>query len=165
MDSSRFRHYFPLALAIYIAVVFLQSLFFKFGNSFETQHIFNTIGTWMADLPILNVIAEPFSTWGGYTVGTVELIASGLLLYPRTRVWGALLALLVISGAIFFHLFTPLGVSVVINEAGDRDGGQLFALAVGVWIAAALLLYLHRDRFAQAARVQENPGSFADENQ
>lgn len=159
MDSAKLRQYFPWALAIFIAIVFVQSLFFKFSNSFETQHIFGTIGDWMAGLPLLSAIAEPFSAWGGYTVGTVELIASVLLLLPRTRVWGALIALAVISGAIFFHLFTPLGVSVVINEAGDRDGGQLFALAVGVWVAAALLLYLHRDSFVKSSQTQAAPDS------
>lgn len=152
MDTGKYRQYFPWALAIYIAVVFVQSLFFKFSNSFETRHIFNTIGDWMAGLPLLNLVAEPFSAWGGYTVGSVELIASILLLIPRTRAWGALVALVVITGAIFFHLFTPLGVSVIINEAGDRDGGQLFALAVGVWLAAALLLYMHRDKFFGSPR-------------
>jgi hypothetical protein len=54
------------------------------------------------------------------------------------------MALGVISGAIFFHLFTPLGVSVV-NTDGTRDGGQLFALACGVWVAAVALLWINRD--------------------
>jgi hypothetical protein len=53
------------------------------------------------------------------------------------------LALGVISGAIFFHLFTPLGVQVV-NTDGSLDGGQLFALACGVWIASAGILALRR---------------------
>ncbi len=56
---------------------------------------------------------------------------------------GASLALGVISGAIFFHLFTPLGVQVV-NTDGSLDGGQLFALACGVWVASAGILMLHR---------------------
>ena len=37
-------------------------------------------------------------------------------------------------GAIFFHLFTPLGVAVV-NTDGSSDGGELFLLACGVWLA------------------------------
>jgi hypothetical protein len=49
----------------------------------------------------------------------------------------------VISGAIFFHLFTPLGVQVL-NTDGTLDGGELFALACGVWISAAAILYLRR---------------------
>lgn len=133
-----------LGLAIFIAVVFVQSLFFKFTNSFETQHIFNTIADWMAGIGILSGMAGLFAAYGGYTVGTVELIASVLLLRRSTRLAGAVVSFCVISGAVFFHLFTPLGVSVVINEAGERDGGQLFALAVGVLIASIALMVLHK---------------------
>ena len=56
---------------------------------------------------------------------------------------GALVSLGVISGAILFHLFTPLGVSVL-NADGTRDGGLLFSLACGVWISAAILLFMSR---------------------
>jgi hypothetical protein len=59
------------------------------------------------------------------------------------QVLGAAMGLGVISGAIFFHLFTPLGVAVV-NADGSSDGGELFALACGVWVACACLLALRR---------------------
>ena len=144
--SKSIKDYQPWGLAIFIAVVFVQSLFFKFTNSFETQHIFGTIGTWMDDMGIPSFIANGFSAYGGYSVGTVELIAALLLLRERTQFLGAGVSFCVISGAIFFHLFTPLGVSVVINEAGERDGGQLFALAVGVLIASAILLVIRRQK-------------------
>lgn len=133
-------------LAIFIAVVFVQSLFFKFSNSFETRYIFTTIGNWLADIGLPVTLAGGFAASGGYAVGTVELIAAILLLMPRTRRVGAFVALGVMSGALFFHLFTPLGVSVVIEESGTRDGGQLFALAVGVFVAALLILWLGRRR-------------------
>ena len=48
-----------------------------------------------------------------------------------------------VSGAIFFHLFTPLGVAVR-NADGSSDGGELFALACGVWLSCALLLWMRR---------------------
>ena len=86
-----------------------------------------------------------------YVVGTAELVASVLLLASlapalrRLRPFGALVALGVISGAIFFHLFTPLGVSVP-NADGTQDGGLLFGMACGVWLSAATLLWLDRDR-------------------
>jgi hypothetical protein len=50
----------------------------------------------------------------------------------------------VISGAIFFHLFTPLGVAVV-NADGTGDGGQLFMMACGVWISCLGLLVIRRE--------------------
>jgi hypothetical protein len=140
------RPYLPWGLALFVAVVFVQSLFFKFSNSYETQHIFGVIGAWMGSIGLPVSIANGFANYGGYTIGTIELIASILLLRIATQGWGALLAFAVISGAIFFHLATPLGVSVVINEAGERDGGQLFALAVGVWFASASIVFFRREQ-------------------
>jgi hypothetical protein len=148
MTQSRFQTALPWGLALFIAIAFIQSLFFKFTNSFETQFIFGTIGSWMGSIGLPAAVATNFAQYGGYTIGTLELIASGLLLTPKSQPFGAVLAFGVISGAIFFHLFTPLGVSVVINEAGDRDGGQLFALAVGVWISALVIIWLRRQTFA-----------------
>ncbi|MCB1693501.1 MAG: hypothetical protein KDI19_12110 [Pseudomonadales bacterium] len=132
------------ALAIYVAFVFLQSLFFKFTGSEETVIIFNTIGDWMAGIGFLAPASGPFREYGGVTVGSVELVASGLVLLPRTRAWGALIGIGVISGAIFFHLFTPLGVDRVVDAEGHTDGGVLFMMACGVWVACAALIAIHR---------------------
>ena len=145
MTRTTVQKYLPWGLAVFIAFVFVQSLFFKFINSFETQHIFGSIGDWMAGISFLEFAAAGFAAFGGYAIGTVELIASVLLLIRKTQIFGAALACCVISGAIFFHLFTPLGVSVVINEAGERDGGQLFAMAVVVWLFSLAIVWLRRE--------------------
>jgi hypothetical protein len=137
-------------LTIYVAFVFLQSLFFKFTGSPETVYIFQgKLDPWAASLGFPGVFA-PGGIFSAKVVGTFELIASVLLLggaalgRPAVQVLGAAMGLGVISGAIFFHLFTPLGVAVV-NTDGTSDGGQLFALACGVWVSCALLLWLRRD--------------------
>jgi hypothetical protein len=146
------RRYLPAALTLYIAFVFIQSLFFKFTDSPETQYIFGTLDAWAASLGWPGLFAHD-GIFSQYVVGTSELIASTLLLLALTnrfgwlRPFGALMALGVISGAIFFHLFTPLGVSVL-NADGTHDGGQLFALACGVWFAAALLIWSSRSAIA-----------------
>lgn len=131
------------ALIIYVAFVFLQSLLFKFAGSKETEIIFNTIGAWMSTVG-LDFIAPTFAAYGGYAVGITELIAVGLMLFSKTRKLGALMGLVVISGAIFFHLFTPLGVNRIVDDAGNTDGGVLFFMACGVWISCALILWLNR---------------------
>ncbi len=154
MDRAKIMHYLPWALAIFVAIVFVQSLFFKFTNSFETIHIFTTIGDWMGSIGLPAFIASGFAAWGGYTVGSIELIASVLLIIRRTQSLGALIGFVIISGAIFFHLFTPLGVSVVIDEAGNRDGGQLFALAVGVFVSTILIMWLRRGESAEYLRLE-----------
>ena len=149
MNSTRITKVVTIALTLYIAFVFLQSLFFKFTNSPETQYIFGTLDAWGASLGLPGLFA-PKGPFSQYVVGSAELVASLLLLTglamgrPLLHAGGALLALGVISGAIFFHLFTPLGVQVR-NTDGSLDGGELFALACGVWVAAAVLLALRRD--------------------
>jgi uncharacterized membrane protein YphA (DoxX/SURF4 family) len=142
----------PWILVIYIAFVFIQSLFFKFSGSEETEIIFNTIGDWMAGIGFLSWAAEPFKTYGGTAVGAAELVASILLFIPKTRIWGAIIAFVTISGAIFFHLFTPLGVVRVVDAAGNTDGGVLFFMACGVWIASAITIYLNKHQLAGQTR-------------
>lgn len=129
------------ALIAYVIFVFVQSLFFKFTGSEETDIIFSTIAEWMNTVG-LGFIAPSFGTYGGYVIGGTELVASAMLLLPTTRRLGALLGFAIISGAIFFHLFTPLGVNRVVDNAGNTDGGILFYMACGVWVSCALLLWL-----------------------
>jgi uncharacterized membrane protein YphA (DoxX/SURF4 family) len=137
-------------LTLYVAFVFIQSLFFKFTGSPETVYIFQgKLDPWAATLGFGGVFA-PGGIFSAHVVGSFELIASLLLLVGATlstqrivQVLGAALGLGVISGAIFFHLFTPLGVAVV-NADGSSDGGELFTLACGVWLACAALLWIRR---------------------
>jgi hypothetical protein len=133
-------------LAIYVAFVFIQSLAFKFTGSQETVIIFKTIAHWMASAGPLAAISEPFKAYGGVTIGLIELVGSGLILYPPTRLYGALIGLGVMSGAIFFYLGTPLGVDRVVDAAGNTDGGVLFIMACGVWLSCAALIYMGKAR-------------------
>lgn len=141
---------YQFVFVIFIAFVFIQSLFFKFTNSPETQYIFGTLDLWAGTLGFGGVFATG-GIFSQYVIGSFELIASIALLlslFPALRAirpYAALLALGVISGAIFFHLFTPLGIAVQ-NTDGTSDGGELFALACGVWVSAAILIVLNRDR-------------------
>ena len=139
---------FLWALIAYVIFVFVQSLFFKFAGSEETDIIFNTIADWMKTVG-LGFIAPLFAAVGGYVIGSVELVASALLLREGTRKFGALLGGAVISGAIFFHLATPLGVDRKINAQGDTDGGVLFYMACGVWISCAIIYFLSNNKRAR----------------
>ena len=154
--NSGARKWLLIVLPLFIAIIFLQSLFFKFSNSPETQYIFGTLDAWGASLGFPGLFARS-GIFSQYVVGTAELVASCVLLAgvllkrPLLLALGALLSLGVISGAIFFHLFTPLGVQVR-NTDGTLDGGELFTLACGVWICSAVILYLHREVLLGLAR-------------
>ncbi len=136
---------FIYALIAYVIFVFVQSLFFKFAGSEETDIIFSTIAAWMKEIG-LGFIAPTFESIGGYVIGGIELIASILLLMVATRRLGAAIGFCVISGAIFFHLATPLGVNRVVNAAGDTDGGVLFFMACGVWLSCLLIFVLSKKK-------------------
>ena len=161
MQMQQKRQIVPIVLTLFISFVFVQSLFFKFTDSPETQYIFGTLDTWAGSLGAPGLFARN-GLFSQYVVGTGELVASALLLAGLTqrfrllRPIGAAMALGIISGAIFFHLFTPLGVSVL-NTDGTRDGGLLFAMACGVWIAAATLLFTHRDLLLSLLRRPASP--------
>ena len=145
---SRAQKIALVVLTGYIAAIFIQSLFFKFSNSPETQYIFGTLNNWGATLGFPGLFA-PSGIFSQYVVGSAELVASALLIVslwlgrPLVHAAGAALSMGVITGAIFFHLFTPLGVQVL-NTDGTLDGGELFALACVVWLAAAGILYLRK---------------------
>lgn len=133
-----------LALALFISFVFIQSLFFKFADAPETQHIFGTLDAWAGELGFAGLFSKsgPFSQ---YVIGSAELVASLLLLTgtiaARLRVLqglGGLMGTAIMTGAISFHLFTPLGVEV------QGDGGTLFIMACIVWASGLYIGYSRR---------------------
>jgi putative oxidoreductase len=115
------------ALRLIVAAILLQTLFFKFTGAAESVYIFSKLGL------------EPAGRIGS---GVAELIAVILLLLPATVVYGALLTLAVIGGALMSHL-TKLGI-VVINSDGTSDSGLLFGLALIVFFCSRGILWLHR---------------------
>lgn len=144
----RKKNIFLYLLIAFVVFVFVQSLPFKFGiiDSPEMGIIFGTIAKWMESVG-LGFISPTFASHGGIAVGATELIAAILLIIPATRRLGALLGFVVISGAIFFHLFTPLGIDRVVDEATQKtDGGALFYMACGVWVSCVLILFLTRKK-------------------
>ncbi|MGF1926201.1 MAG: DoxX family protein [Bacteroidia bacterium] len=108
-------------LRLVAAIILLQTLFFKFSAAPVSVYIFTEVGI------------EP---WGRIATGIIELIAAILILIPRTTPFGALLGLGLMSGALFFH-FTTLGIVV------QNDSGQLFWLAIAVFLSCAILLRIH----------------------
>jgi uncharacterized membrane protein YphA (DoxX/SURF4 family) len=118
------KNIFLWVLRLIAAYILLQTLRFKFGADPESVYIFTTVGM------------EP---WGRIGSGIVELIASVLILIPRTTAFGALMAIGTMSGAIFFHL-TKLGIEVM------GDGGQLFYMGIAVWVSCAILLLVYRNQ-------------------
>lgn len=120
-------------LRLLAAVILLQTLYFKFSAAPESIYIFSKLGM------------EP---WGRIGTGILELIAGILLLIPATTAFGALLAIGLMAGAIFFHI-TKLGISV------QNDGGQLFIYALLVFVSSIALVIIYRNNlFVKSIRVK-----------
>ena len=133
----------PHAIAIFAAIVFLDSLRFKFTNAEETQVIFGLLDGWAASFGAQGLFAQT-GLFSQYVIGSAELVASALLLigiiplFRRLQAIGALVALCFMSGAVSFHLFTPLGIDP------NNDGGGLFTAAVVIWFTSILMLVIRR---------------------
>ena len=135
--------YIPWPPALFISlVVFIPSLFFKFSGAAETRHIFMTVGEFLG--------IGIFEPYGRYMIAAAELVAAILLLIPRFQIYGAIIAIGVLSGAIFFHLFSPLGVVVRWTENGVvQQDETLFVLAVASFIAAWIVVWFRRQALSR----------------
>lgn len=125
MEHSKLFTIVSWALRLTTAIILLQTLYFKFTGAPESVYIFSTLGL------------EPEGRIGS---GIAELIAAILILIPSTVVYGAALSLAIISGAIVSHL-TKLGIALTLVD----DHGELFALAVMVFLASLGTLLMHRE--------------------
>lgn len=112
----------PWVLRVIAALIMLQTLYFKFSGAEESVYIFSQLGM------------EP---WGRIGTGVLELIASMLILYPRTTFFGSVLAAGLMVGAVVAHI-TKLGIVV------KDDGGQLFIYALLVLISSVILAVIYR---------------------
>lgn len=112
-------------LRLIAAIIMLQTLYFKFTGHPESIYIFSTLGV------------EP---WGRVLSGVFELVASLLILFPRTTFAGAALGVGIMAGAIASHVFV-LGIAV------QGDGGQLFFYACLVLTASVVLAILYRRQY------------------
>jgi len=93
------------------------------------------------------LIFDRLSEWSGIPekpfrlfVAGMEIVAAILVLIPRTQGPGGLFAAGIMGGAIFFHLFTPLGVDPY------EDGAKLFKEACVTFSMGLLLAWLRREQ-------------------
>lgn len=113
-------------------IILVQTLYFKFTGAEESVYIFSTLGV------------EPYGRIGS---GIIELIASILILIPRTTLLGALLGLGTMLGAIVSHLLI-LGIEV------KNDGGTLFILAIITFLCCAVLIYNQKHKLPDLLRLK-----------
>lgn len=116
------------------AVLLMQTLFYKFSAATESVYIFNQLGL------------EPYGRIG---IGIVELITAILLLFRKTFLYGSVLGLFIISGAIFSHVFV-IGIEVL------DDNGLLFILALIVFICCSIVLFIEKGQLFYLIKNKRN---------
>ena len=119
------------------AVILLQTLFFKFGIGGpealkESQILFSKLSEGIFG----NINYEAYFR---IPTGLFELIASVLILIPKTSVYGAILSIGLMSGAVLSHIFF-LGIS------HNEDGGSLFMLAIIVLLCGSLVAWQEKEK-------------------
>lgn len=128
------KYYFERTVSILAAIIFLQTLFYKFSAAPESVFIFSELGV------------EPYGRIGS---GVIELVVSVLLLFRKTSLLGAVAGIAVISGAIGAHLFI-LGIEV------QDDGGKLFLLALVVFILCLISILLQKNKLLELIKSFSN---------
>ncbi len=108
-------------LRLAAAGILIMTLYFKFTAHPQSVKLFTELGM------------EP---WGRIGTGIFELIASILILYPRTTGNGAVLGMGLMGGAMYFHI-TKLGI------VWDGDA-VLFIYAATVFVCCAILAIVYR---------------------
>lgn len=103
---------------IVTAAILLQTVYFKFIGAPDSVYIFTQVDM------------EPY---GRYATGITELIAAILILIPKTSFFGALLAFILMIGALATHIMI-LGLQV------NGDHGLLFIYAIVTSIASAYVI-------------------------
>lgn len=140
---KRYLTFIPDLMAVFMAVIFLDSLRYKFSDDPKTQQIFGLLDGWAGTLGAPGLFGHT-GLFSQYVIGGIELLAALLLLvglHPRFKhlqAGGALAGLLVMMGAVSFHLFTPLGIDP------NNDGAGLFVAACTNLAFAVLLLGVFR---------------------
>jgi hypothetical protein len=141
---NRIVRYAPAGISVFATLVFLDSLRFKFTDHPNTQEIFGRLDGWAGTLGLAGLFGHT-GLFSQYVIGSAELAASTLLIVgllpglQRLNALGALIGLAVMTGAVSFHLFTPLGIDP------NNDGGGLFAAAVTIWVSTIVLLVIRRN--------------------
>ena len=132
--------YAPQGIALFNSAIFLDSLRYKFSDHPKTREIFGRLDGWAGTVGFPGLFGHT-GIFSQYVIGGAELVASALLLtgafytpYRFLLPIGAVLGLAIMTGAISFHLFTPLGIDP------NNDGGGLFRAACLVWILSLVLL-------------------------
>lgn len=138
LPAARILNLLAWMAAAWIAYELLWYEQFKLTGNEGSVYLFTILSDWLGTPGG----EKPFRLF----VAAIEIVASVLVLVPRTQAFGALFALGIMSGAIFFHTVSPLGIDPY------GDGGTLFKEACFTWLMAAFVCFVRRGELLALGR-------------
>jgi hypothetical protein len=130
LTADRLLRLLTWPAALFVACILLWYEKYKMTGHPGSTFLFTVLTDWLGFHG-----HEKFMRIG---VGSAEIITSILIVIPATRLLGALGAVALMSGAIFFHLASPLGIDPY------HDGGGLFTEACESLAAALFIVFALR---------------------
>jgi hypothetical protein len=124
--------------ASYVAFILLWYEQYKLFGAQGSVDLFTTLTDWLGFHGHEKIMR--------IGVGSCEIIAALFILIPSVQGLGAIGAIMLMTGAMFFHLATPLGTDPY------GDGGILFKEACSVWLTAWVVLVWQHAQLASFAR-------------
>lgn len=116
-------YYLERILAIISIIVLVQASYYKLIGHHESVYLFTFLEV------------EPY---GRITIGGLELLASILLIIPRTALYGSIIGVSIMVGAIISHVF--------ITDLEIPNGTTLFILAVIVFLCCFFILFMRKEQ-------------------
>lgn len=138
MDAKRVLQLLCWPAALWIAYELLWYEQFKLTGNEGSVYLFTILSDWLGTPGG----EKPFRLF----VAGMEIAAAVLVLIPRTQAFGGLFALGIMSGAIFFHTVSPLGIDPY------GDGGVLFKEACFTWLMGGFIAVVKRQELVALAR-------------
>lgn len=142
MTTKVIIKFIPRIIAVFILI---QTLYFKFGIGGvealnESKEIFSKI----AEDSFGDASYESYMRIG---TGILELVASILILFNGTVVFGAILCIGLMGGAILSHIFV---IGIVVRN----DGGQLFIMSLIALLCCVKIIFDEKDKILNLLKKQ-----------
>jgi len=138
MDLGRGLRLLCWPAAIWIAYELLWYEQFKLTGNEGSVYLFTILSNWLGTPGG----EKPFRLF----VAGMEIATAALVLIPRTQAFGGLFAMGIMSGAIFFHTVSPLGIDPY------GDGGVLFKEACFTWLMGTFIAVVKREELIALAQ-------------
>ncbi len=147
------RNFFIPFLVCYSVVVFTYFVFSKYSFSLATQELFGALSNALAATSF-SEWAPTFRRYAHYLMANFELMVAVLLIFPLTRMFAAIMGLIIIAATLWAHVITSVGIGFFMDITGGQAGGMSFALSVGALISLLVIISWPKQKMQKTVTTQ-----------